>query len=119
VKPDEAARAFIAAWNADDDSERQRLFTSCSAADARFVSPQGVVSGLEAFSTSVGAFRRAVPKAEVVLGRPDRHFGYERFRWETRWNEGREPLSGQDGMIQLVVSFDGSPQPRSDQEPRG
>jgi hypothetical protein len=25
----------------------------------------------------------------------------------------------QDGMIQLVVSFDGSPEPLSDQEPRG
>ena len=102
------------------------MLAACCEADARFVSPQGVISALAAFSTSVGAFRRAFPKAEVVFGRPGRHFGYARFRWETRWNDGREPLSGEDfvafgddGMIQLVVSFDGLSQPLSDQNPRG
>jgi hypothetical protein len=124
VNPEEAAPAFIAAWNVEDDGERQRLLAACCATDARFVSPQGVTSGLEDFGRSVGAFRRAFPRAEVVLGRPDQHSGYARFRWETRWNDGRDPLTGEDlvafgadGRIQLVVSFDGSPDPPSDQKP--
>jgi hypothetical protein len=121
VEPEAAARAFIAAWNVDDDGARRRLLESCCAPDACFVSPQGVIEGLPAFSDSVGAFRRAFPKANVVLGQPDAHFGYARFRWQTRWNDGRDPLYGDDflafdddGRIVLVVSFDAAPALPSD-----
>ena len=113
---DEAVRAFIKAWNIDADEGRRRVLEGCCQPDARFVSSQGVISGLDAFSASVGAFRRVFPNAVVVLGRPDSHNGYARFRWETRWNDGREPLFGDDfvefgadGRIRLVVSFDGEP----------
>lgn len=121
MDPQQAAHSFIAAWNLDDDGERAGLLLRCCAPDARFVSPQGIVVGLEAFSRSVGAFRRAFPRATVVLGRPDQYFGFGRFRWETRWNDGREPLwgedfvtFGEDGRIRLVVSFDGASEAASD-----
>jgi hypothetical protein len=113
--PEQAARTFIAAWNVDDDGERRRLLESCCAGDARFVSPHGLIAGLDEFSRSVGAFRRAFPHASVVLGEPRAHFGYASFRWETRWNDGRPALYGDDflgfdadGRISLVVSFDGT-----------
>ena len=112
--PDEASRTFIAAWNVNDDNERLRILSACCEPDARFVSPQGETTGLGAFNASVGEFRRAFPTASVVLGAPDHHFGFARFHWETRWNDGREPLHGDDfvafgpdGRIRLVVSFDG------------
>jgi hypothetical protein len=121
VDPEAAARAFIAAWNIDDDGERQTLLEACCSPDARFISPQGAITGLTAFNASVGAFRRAFPRANVVLGQPDAHSGYARFRWETRWNDGRELLYGDDflafdadGRIVLVVSFDAVPALPSD-----
>jgi hypothetical protein len=114
----ESVRAFIRAWNTDSDEERLDLLRSGCDPQGVFVSPQGVVIGLEPFSTSIGAFRRAFPAATVELGAPDTHHGFVRFRWRTNWNDGREPLAGddlvelsRDGLIVKVVSFDGSPSP--------
>ena len=117
MDPDEATQRLIAAWNVDGDEERLGMLEDCCAPDARFVSPQGEISGLEGFSASIGAFRRAFQRAMVVMGEVDCNHGFARLRWETRWNDGREPLSGDDfvsfgpadGLIQLVVSFDSSP----------
>jgi hypothetical protein len=112
----DAARAFISAWNVDDDQLRLAILEGCGEPDARFVSPQGETLGLVAFNASVGEFRRAFPRASVVLGEPDYHFGFARLRWETRWNNGRPALFGDDfmafgddGRIRLVVSFDADP----------
>jgi hypothetical protein len=50
-----------------------------------------------------------------VHGQPEEHHGYVRFRWETRWNDGRDPLFGEDfaeldseGRIERLVSFNGN-----------
>jgi hypothetical protein len=106
---------FIAAWNTDDDSERLSLLSSCCAADAEFISPQGVLSGIDAMSAAMGEFRRASPRANVVNGSVDVHNGCVRFRWQTNWNDGREQLLGDDfgrldseGRITSMVSFYGS-----------
>jgi hypothetical protein len=116
MEPLDVARSFISAWNIDDDAQRLAVLEGCCEPDARFVSPQGQILGLEAFNASVGEFRRSSPRAAVVLGEPDYHFGFARFRWQTRWNDGRPALYGddfisfgRDGRIQLVVSFDGEP----------
>src|SRR5687767_10564070 len=112
----ESVRSFIRAWNLDSDEERLELLCVCCDPQGVFVSPQGVVIGVEPFSTAIGAFRRAFPAAEVVLGDPDTHNGYARFRWRTNWNDGREAFYGddfvelsRDGLIVKVVSFDGEP----------
>ena len=116
MEPAEAAQVLIHAWNIDDDAERRAELDLCCEPGARFVGPYGDTASLEAFNASVGAFRRAFPRAVVVMGSPDSHHGFARLRWETRWNDGREPLFGddfvvfgQDGRISLVVSFDGGP----------
>jgi hypothetical protein len=113
---DEAVGAFIAAWNTDDDSERLQLLTSCCTAGAEFVSPQGVINGIDAMSAAMGEFRRTAPAAAVVNGAVDVHSGSVRFRWQTNWNDGREPLIGDDfgrldseGRITSMVSFYGRP----------
>ena len=112
----ESVRSFIRAWNIDSDAERLELLTACCDPQGVFVSPQGVVIGIEPFCDAIGAFRRAFPAADVVLGEPDTHNGYVWFRWRTNWNDGREALYGddfvelsRDGLIVKVVSFDGAP----------
>jgi SnoaL-like domain len=114
----ESVRSFIRAWNIDSDDERMELLSACCDPQGVFVSPQGVVIGVKSFSTAIGAFRRAFPAADVVLGEPDTHKGYARFRWRTNWNDGREPHYGddfvelsRDGLIVKVVSFDGGASP--------
>ena len=108
--------SFIEAWNSDGDAARLRLLARSCAVDAEFVSPQGVTRGVEALSAAIAAFRRSFPRAVVVHGRADEHNGFLRFRWETRWNDGRAPLFGDDfadldesGRIRRLVSFDGRP----------
>ena len=110
-----AVAAFIAAWNTDGEGERLDLLRSCCAPDAVFVSPQGAIEGISALSDAIAAFRRASPRAVVVAGPAYAHHGFARLRWETRWNDGREPLCGDDfmeldtvGRITRVVSFDGA-----------
>jgi len=112
---DEAVGTFIAAWNTDDDSERLQLLTSCCTAGAEFISPKGVINGIDAMSAAMGEFRRASPSALVVNGAIDVHNRSVRFRWQTNWNDGREPLKGDDfgrldkeGRITSMVSFYGS-----------
>ena len=114
TEPEDAISGFIAAWNADDDEERLRLLQAACAADAVFVSPQGVTCGCAPMSTSIGAFRRAFPRARVVAGPADAHHGYTRFRWATVWNDGRPDLRGDDyaaldeaSRIRELTSFDG------------
>jgi SnoaL-like domain len=112
----EAVRTFMAAWNTDDDAERLQLLSSCCAADAEFISPQGVLNGIDAMSTAMGEFRRAFPSALVANGAIDVHNASLRFHWQTNWNDGREALRGDDfgrldneGRITSMVSFYGSP----------
>src|SRR5688572_9111782 len=112
----ESVRCFIRACNIGSDEERLELLRACCDPQGVFISPQGVVIGVEPFSAAIGEFRRTFPAAEVVLGEPDTHEGYVRFRWRTNWNDGREALYGddyvelsRDGLIVKVVSFDGAP----------
>jgi hypothetical protein len=115
LNADEAVRTFIAAWNTGDDSERLELLSSCCTAGAEFISPQGVISGIDSMSAAMREFRRASPSAFVVNGAIDVHNGCVRFRWRTDWNDGREPLIGDDfghldseGRITIMASFYGS-----------
>jgi len=84
-------------------------------ADAVFAAPQGRITGIGAMSASIGEFRRAFPAAEVAFGVPDRYGEFARVSWVTRWHDGRADLAGEDfaqfgddGRIQLLVSFDGT-----------
>ena len=119
MDPVESVHAFIRAWNIDSDSERRELLNACCDPQGVFVSPQGVVIGIEPFSAAIGAFRRAFPAATVESGNPDTHNGYARFRWHTNWNDGREAITGDDfvelsgdGLIVRVVSSTGRPRRR-------
>jgi hypothetical protein len=113
----EAVRRFLQAWNTQDAPERLALLQSCCAADAEFISTEGIIRGLEPFNAGIGGFLRAFPRAEVLHGTPDAHNGYVRVRWRTRFNDGAtDPLFGDDFVqfdaemrIIRVVSFDGSP----------
>jgi len=118
---EDAVAGFIEAWNVDDDGKRLRLLESVCRADAVFVSPQGITTGCGPMCASIGAFRRAFPRARVVAGSADRHHGYVRFRWTTIWNDGRPDLSGDDfaaldadGRIRELASFDGRPRDPED-----
>ena len=117
LDPADTVRSFIQAWNTDDDDERLRLLRSICTPDARFSDPTAFHPNPASLSAAIGAFRRAFPRATVAAGPPDAHHDSLRFRWETHWNDGREPLYGDDiatldadGRIMRLVSFNGSPQ---------
>jgi hypothetical protein len=92
------------------------LLSSCCTAEPEFISPQGVINGVDAMSAAIGGFRRISPRAVVVNGAVDVHNASLRFRWQTNWNDAREALRGDDfgrldneGRITSMVSFYGSP----------
>ena len=106
--------AFAAAWNAGEDGERLALLAWCCRPDAVVAAPQGLVTGIEVMSASIGEFRRAFPAAEVAFGVPVHYGEFGRVSWVTRWHDGRADLAGEDfaqfgadGRIGLLVSFDG------------
>jgi hypothetical protein len=114
--PGEMIRRFAEVWNLEDADKRLAILRLCCSGRAEFVSPQGVLVGIEAFNKSITGFYRKFPHATVLFGPPVVHNGYGRVRWRTLFNAGlREPLSGDDyiefgdrGLIRKVVSFDGS-----------
>jgi hypothetical protein len=89
---------------------------------AAIVREASVLSGDEAVGTFIAAWntdddseRLQSPSALVVNGAIDVHNRSVRFRWQTNWNDGREPLKGDDfgrldneGRITSMVSFYGS-----------
>ena len=118
MRADEAVATFGAAWNAADDDERLQLLAACCLPDAVFVAPQGQITGIAALGASIGEFRRTFPASRVEFGAPDGYGGFARVSWITRWLDGRPDLIGEDfvqlaadGRIQLLVSFDGAPNP--------
>jgi hypothetical protein len=117
VDANEAVALFMKAWNTEDTAERLMHLRTCCTPDAEFVSPQGVIKGLEPFNASIGAFLRTYPRARVTFGTPDVSQGNIRVRWRTDFNDGTtQSISGDDMMtldanlrIVKVVSFDGPP----------
>ena len=109
---DQTVELQMRAWNTDDPGDRIRLLELACTLDATFTSPVDAVAGLGRLSEQIGEFRREFPAAVVSASAIQAHHGYARWHWLTDWNDGREPLSGEDfadltadGRIARIVTF--------------
>jgi hypothetical protein len=100
------------AWNTAGAADRYELLELTCSPDATFTSPDGAVVGTSQLSDQIGQFRRQFPGAVLSAGPVTAHHGYARWDWTTDWNDGRDPLTGEDfamlagdGRIARLVTF--------------
>ncbi|HEV2460043.1 MAG TPA: hypothetical protein VGS80_16930 [Ktedonobacterales bacterium] len=85
-------QAFARAWSTDDDAGRLRLLTAACVPGVVLVAPQATLTGNGALSASIREFRQACPAAAVTFVPTDKHGGFLRVAWVTRWNTGQLQL---------------------------
>jgi hypothetical protein len=93
---DDTARAYIAAWNAQDPAQRQAAVAAVFAPDATYTDPLATVTGAAAIADLIAAVQQQFAGCAFRLSGPvDGHHDQARFTWTLG--------PGQD---ELVVGFD-------------
>jgi hypothetical protein len=111
---DDTARAYIAAWNAQDDAERKDAVAAVFAAEATYTDPLADVSGRDAIAELIGGAQQQFAGWTFrLVGSVDGHHGQARFTWALGPDgEGDAPVVGFDvvtlddaGLITSVLGF--------------
>jgi hypothetical protein len=93
---DDTARAYIAAWNAQDATERQDAVAAVFAPDATYTDPLAGVTGQDAIAALIeGAHQQFAGWTFRLSGPVDGHHNQARFTWTLG-----------PGEQDLVVGFD-------------
>lgn len=110
--PEIAAR-YLAAWNATDETERERLVRGTFSADVHYLDPMMEGRGHEGLAALIaGAQQRFAGYRFLPLGTPEGHHGVVRFSWALA-APGAEPVArGTDvaeldaeGRLRRVIGF--------------
>jgi len=102
---DDTARAYIAAWNALDTTERRDAVAAAFAPDATYTDPLAAVTGRAAIAELIaGAQQQFAGCAFRLAGPVDGHHDQARFTW-TLGPQDQELVVGFD-----VVTLDGAGQ---------
>ena len=110
--PDIAAR-YIAAWNATDTGERERLVRGTFSADVHYLDPMMEGRGHDGLSALIaGAQQRFAGYRFALLGTPEGHHSVVRFSWALA-APGAEPVArgtdvaevDADGRLRRVTGF--------------
>jgi hypothetical protein len=89
--------AYVAAWNAVDPSERQRLLDKAVADEFVFEGPTGRFAGRVAVDELIAAMQERMPSASVFrVGAAEAAGPYVEFGWEIRTSAGARLLAGTD-----------------------
>jgi hypothetical protein len=79
---DDTARAYIAAWNAQDATERRDAVAAAFAPDATYTDPQAGVTGHDAIAALIeGAQQQFAGWTFRLSGPVDGHHNQARFTW--------------------------------------
>ncbi|MBA3906642.1 MAG: nuclear transport factor 2 family protein [Pseudonocardiales bacterium] len=109
---DDSARAYIAAWNTEDDAERREAVATAFAPDATYTDPLADVAGHDGIAALIaGAQQQFAGWTFRLAGPVDGHHGQARFTW-TLGPDGQEVVVGFDvvrlddgGRIKEVLGF--------------
>lgn len=94
---EEVVDAYVAAWNAVDPSERQRLLDKAVADDFVFEGPTGRFAGRAAVDDLITAMQERMPSTSVVrVGDAEAAGPFLEFGWEIRTSAGARVLAGID-----------------------
>ncbi len=110
--PDIAAR-YLAAWNATDTSERERLVRDTFSSDVHYLDPMMEGRGRDGLAALIaGAQQRFAGHRFLLLGTPEGHHDVVRFSWALA-ARGAEPVArgtdvaelDEDGRLRRVTGF--------------
>jgi SnoaL-like domain len=112
MTPGEVVGYYIAAWNAEQESERAILLELCWASDGIYTDPRSAVRGREQLSAHIERLHKTMPGVTFELASGlDTHHRFVRFVWRMT-NSGTPPLDGMDigelaavGRLQSIVGF--------------
>jgi hypothetical protein len=106
------AERYIAAWNETDGERRQTLLDEHWSTDAQYADPLMRGDGLVQITGLIGAVHQRFPGFRfALLGTPDGHGEYVRFRWSLGPAGAEAPVEGsdvlqlRDGRIARVIGF--------------
>jgi hypothetical protein len=100
---DDTARAYITAWNTQDDAERRSAVAKVFTPDATYTDPLADVAGHDAIAALIGGAQQQFAGWTFRLAGPvDGHHGQARFTWALGPG-GQEAVVGFD-----VVRLDGA-----------
>ena len=111
---EEVLRAYLDAWNTDDERERRKLLEAAWADDGELVDPTGRFDGREAVMQLISDLRSQLGniKVEMTTGL-DGHHEWVRFGWRAVAEDGTT-IDGidavefaEDGRIKRIVGFVG------------
>ncbi|HEY0816406.1 MAG TPA: nuclear transport factor 2 family protein [Pseudonocardia sp.] len=109
---DDTARAYVAAFNAQDDTERRKAVATVFAPDATYTDPLADIAGHDAIAAFIaGAQQQFAGWTFRLAGPVDGHHDQARFTW-VLGPDGEEPVVGFDvirlddeGRITQVLGF--------------
>lgn len=106
------AQSYIEAWNQTDGERRQTLLDQHWAPDASYADPLMRGDGLVQITGLIGAVHQRFPGFRfALLGTPEGHGEFVRFRWSLGPAgieppvEGSDVLLLRDGRIRQVIGF--------------
>ncbi len=100
---EDAVRRYLAAWNEDDPSRRLALLEDACTSDVRYVDPEGDVTGLDALSGVIAAFRAEHPDHALRLAsEADAHHDQLRFAWLVERSDGSTFATGLDACVRAA-----------------
>jgi SnoaL-like protein len=114
---DNAAHAYIAAWNTLDAAERKDAVAAVFAPEATYTDPLAAASGRDAIAELIGGVQQQFAGWTFRLAGPvDGHHSQARFTWalgpDGQDNDGEAPVVGFDvvtlddvGLITSVLGF--------------
>lgn len=127
LTPEDAVRAYVAAWSTLDDSARSELLAQCWDENGTYIDPLFEVHGRQALATHIGrflhdgAYGRGPGCRIPISSGVDHHHGMVRFTWVLLDPDGTPVSQGTDvgelapdGRLQRIVGFFGAPAPIPD-----
>ncbi len=111
--------AYMNAWNEVDEGKRRKLLDTAWADDATYTDPMSHAAGRDALIDLIAGFHKQMPGASIAqVSGIDEHHGQLRFAWKMQQKDGSTGMEGidigqlaQDGRLQSIVGFFGSPSP--------
>ncbi len=115
----EIVSAYMAAWNEPDEAKRRALLDKAWAGNGRYTDPMSDAQGRDALVELISQFQKQMPGASIAIASGiDEHHSRLRFAWKLQMPDGSTRMEGidigqlaEDGRLQSIVGFFGSPPP--------
>jgi len=87
-------KTYVAAWNATDNCEREKLLAQAAVDDSCYIDPNVELKGHEALAEYMAKFHQQVPNSRFVLTRFIAHHCKSIADWDVQDKDGNTLFTG-------------------------